>query len=216
MKGSKTAGGDLSGFARFLAQVRGRSPSTVQSYLRDLKDFADYAERSGWSLQEALKPPRVGLYLVERTESRQRRAGEPAWLSGRSAARLVSALKAYCDFLVFDEKLTENPLAGLKGPKYSRKLPPYFSSEEMRLLVTAFNGSAKPLDLRNAAVLHMLYAAGLRVSECAALDLSDVRSAGGMLQVTGKGNRQRVVPVGKPALAALKQYLEFSALRKWV
>ncbi len=197
----------LAGYARFLAQVRGRSAATVRSYLRDTRAFLDYLDRCGMSLDQSLTRPRAGLYIMQRTEPRRRKPDEAGQLASRSAARALSALTALAQYLVFIGELDANPLAGMRPPKYSRKLPPYLSVDELKLLLAAYAGQPGPLPLRNTALLVLLYATGLRVSECAGLDLGSLQLEQRMLRVVGKGNKAREVPFGAVALDALKRYL---------
>lgn len=205
MKGS----GESVGFAEYLSHVRGKSAATVRAYCTDLAGYREFCQRQGWSVDQALTRQHAGLYLVERLSPRMEQPAGTAKLSARSAARAVSALQAYGQFLVFSGSLTSNPLAGLKPPRYQRKLPAYFSSDEVRAIVCAFDGAAagKPLLIRNAAVLHLLYATGLRVSECAALDTAQLEAQQQLVQVTGKGGKQRLVPFGINAAQALERYL---------
>lgn len=205
MKGS----GEPDGFAEYLSQVRGKSAATVRAYLTDLAGYREFCRRQGWRLDQALTRQRAGLYLVERLSPRTEQPAGTAKLSARSAARAVSALKAYGQYMVFRGRCAGNPLAGLKPPRYQRQLPAYFSSDEVRAIVCAFDGapSDKPLLIRNAAILHLTYATGLRVSECAGLDTPQVETEQRLVQVTGKGGRQRLVPFGGGAARALERYL---------
>lgn len=204
MKGSL----ELAGFAEFLARVQGKSAATVSAYAADAAAFDDYCGRQGWPLKSALTKARVGLYLVERVGGPRVGDSERARLSTRSAARAVSALQALGQFLVFRGELPSNPLADFKAPRYSRKLPPYFASDEVRLVVCAFDKAGdRPLYIRNAAILHLLYAGGLRVSECAALDLESIDAGARLVQVFGKGSKRRIVPYGELAALRLGHYL---------
>jgi len=200
---------DLAAFAEYLERVQGKSRATCAAYVNDIEAFCTYCHERGLLIEKGLERTQAGLYLVERIGDHRRTGKDAARLSARSGARAVSALKALAQFLVFNGRLTENPLAGFKPPKYARKLPPYFSSEEIRALVCAFDdaASAEPLFVRNAAILHLLYATGLRVSECAGLDLAAVDERQRLVQVLGKGNRRRIVPYGEHAARALRRYL---------
>lgn len=198
----------LDGFAEYLARVRGQSARTVAAYCRDAEAFCAYLEREQLRLPAALTKARAGLYLVERTEPRRSKPGAAPQLSSRSAARAVSALKALGRYLVFQEALRENPLETLQPPRFSRGLPPYFNAAEMRTLVQSHDSGGSAAEWRSAALLHLLYATGMRVSECAELTLSSISSATRSLSVTGKGNRQRIVPYGEHAARALSNYLD--------
>ena len=195
---------DPDGYADYLARIQGKLPATVAAYLRDCAAFDAWCVANKWGISQGLTRARVGLYLVERTAG-----GGGGTLSTRSAARLVSALKALAQYLVFTGELKENPLTGMAPPKYQRPLPDYFNSDELRQLVCAFDDASgdRPLEVRNAAVLHLLYATGIRVSECAGLDLANLDRSAKLVSVLGKGRKQRVVPFGENAAARLDRYL---------
>jgi integrase/recombinase XerD len=200
----------LAGFARYLLQVRGRSATTVRSYLRDVGAFLNYLDAGNISLTQGLTRPRAGLYIMQRTEQRRRKPGEAGQLASRSAARALSAVTALAQYLVFTGGLGANPLAGMHPPKYARKLPPYISVDELKLLLAAYAGQPGPLAQRNTALLILLYATGLRVSECAALDLGSLKLEQRTLRVVGKGNKAREVPFGEVALRELERYMALS------
>lgn len=196
---------DRAGFAAYLTSVAAKSAHTVKSYLADLDSFAQWFTGQQLELRAALTRPRAGLYLIARTGGGRGTAG--ATLGMRSAARAVSALKAYGGYLVHLGELRENPLAMLQPPKYARPLPDYINSSELRAVVCAFDTGTTPRELRNAALLHLVYAAGLRAGETAALDMGDADPAAQFVRVLGKGRRERVVPFGVPAARALERYL---------
>lgn len=199
---------DTDGFADYLSRIQGKLPATVTAYVKDCVAFDGYCRRNKWKLGAGLTRPRAGLYLVERTGDGPQAEGS-ARLGSRSAARLVSALKALASYLVFTGELAEDTLAGFTPPKYQRPLPDYFNSDELRQLVCAFDDAplGKPLLVRNAAILHMLYATGIRVSECAGLDIQSVDRRARLVSVLGKGRKQRIAPFGDSAAAALERYL---------
>ena len=204
----------LEAFGRYLSEVCARAPRTVQAYTHDAAAFEQWAQRQRLALTAALTRPRVGLYLMERTAPARRGGGEgsPAAassteLSPRSAARAISALQALAQYLVHAGELSSNPLEGLRPPKYSRPLPDYIGSAELREVVCAFDGARSAREQRNAALLHLVYAAGLRASEAAALDCSDLSLEARFVRIQGKGRRERVAPFGAPAASALARYL---------
>lgn len=200
-------GEQLAGFSRYLQQVRGRSPATVRAYGRDVESFLSYCQGNKLTVPAALSRAKVGLYLVQRVSSS---SGELGRLSTRSASRAVSALRAFAQYLVAEGKLAENPLLGFKAPKYSRDLPPYLNTDELLQLMDAYRSGdePEPIRLRNTALLHLIYATGIRVSECAALDIGDISPARRQLMVMGKGRKQRMVPYGKAAAEQLERYLK--------
>ena len=197
-------------FSEYLAALRGRSAATTTLYAHDVADFERFCATRGQRVSAALTPTTVGLYLMERMEERRRREDEAQQLSARSAARAVSALKAYSQYLVFRGELKENPIAAVQAPKYSRRLPAYYSVEEILALLRAWDNEPGALALRNSALLAVLYGCGLRVSECAGLGVSDVRLDEGMLRVLGKGRKQREVPCGQGVRLRLERYISFA------
>jgi site-specific recombinase XerD len=200
-------------FEAYLARIRGRAALTVEAYAKDVAAFERYLAGFKLTLPAGLTRARVGLYLVERTEQRRRAAGELTRLSSRTAARALSALKALGHYYVFTGELAASPIDSFRPPKYSRGLPPYFTSAEMEALVCSFDGFEDALSLRNAAIMHVLYASGLRVSECAGLSLNSLDLETRSLSVLGKGNRQRLAPFGEHALRALQRYLREGRLK---
>jgi integrase/recombinase XerD len=198
----------LAGFARYLRDVRGRSAATAESYSRDASTYLCYLERKQLKPADGLVPVQAGLYLMERMSIAPGQPGQPPPLSARSAARAVSALKAFAAYLVFTGDLAANPLENLHPPKYGTKLPVYYSVEEILRLLAARRPPETPAEWRDAAILHVLYGCGLRVSECAGLELDGLNLAAGWASVQGKGGKQRLVPLSGKVAAAVRNWLE--------
>ena len=125
---------------------------------------------------------------------------------------MVSALRIYQSWLRFNGELEGAEGFDPEPPKYSRRLPDYHNTDEMQALVCAWEGERGPLALRNSAMLHLLYATGIRASELCGLNLGDVEPRARLLRVRGKGNRERVVPYGARAAEALERWLELRHL----
>jgi integrase/recombinase XerD len=195
----------LEDFATYLVRVRGRAKLTAKAYVADVAGYAEWCAAKDLALNSALTKPQVGLYLMERVTTDNKRHGEG--ISSRSAARAISALRAYAAYLVQQGELPEDPLRGLKPPKYGRALPQYMRSDELRAVITAFDAGTEPREMRNAALLHLVYAAGLRAAESAQLNVNSVDLAARFVRVKGKGSRERVVPFGEPARDALARYM---------
>lgn len=195
---------EATSFAEYLGDLRGKSARTVEEYCRDVAAFEQWCESRGQEKDESLTRARVGLYIMERMTGGEKVTPS---VSSRSAARAVSALKAYGQYLAFVGKLDSKEIEVLQPPRYSRKLPAYFNADEIRAIVCAFDKDTTPRAMRNAAILHLLYAAGLRVSECATLRLKNVAVAERMVTVLGKGNRERQTPFGEKAAMAIDNYL---------
>ncbi len=179
-----------------LALERGLSPNTVQSYGRDLERLRASLARRGGELAAADREG-ISAHLRE-----LRRAG----LAPRSVARALVAIRGFYAHLVEAGERGDNPAVDLSPPKLWRKLPRVLSEGQVEALLAAPD-TAKPLGLRDRAMLELLYATGLRVSELVGLALPQLRLDVGFLVVYGKGGRERVVPVGEQAEGWLGRYL---------
>jgi integrase/recombinase XerD len=180
---------------------RALAPLTLDAYGHDLAKFVAHAEASGVSAAERIDGALVGMYLVS--------AGREG-LSARSAARHLSAVRGFMRFLVRERVVPRDPCALIERPKVGRPLPKVLSVDEILALLevpdpASFRG------LRDRAMLHVMYAAGLRVSEIVRLKLGDLERRKGIVIAHGKGGKRRLVPLGEPALAALDAYLEARA-----
>ncbi len=181
-----------------LSLERGYSPKTIEAYASDLNDFLTFLEGRGVGELSQVKAPYILLYLSE-----LRRRG----VSAKTVARRLSALRGFFKFLALEHGHTENPLALIEGPKLSRKLPVVLTPEEVERLLEAPDQKT-PIGLRDKAILELLYASGLRVSELVGLKLFDLNLEVGFLRVKGKGEKERLVPIGELAREALKRYLK--------
>jgi integrase/recombinase XerD len=180
-------------FLNFCRVEKGLANHTISSYRLDLQRFS----------AELPVPEREisAQQLADYIESLYR-----AKFSPRSIARHVATLRNYYRFLAREGEIVGDPGEFLVSPKQWSTLPKYLNREEIERLVTSPDGS-KPRDLRDRAMLELLYATGLRVSELCGLELSAVERRMGVLKVIGKGNKQRMVPFGEPAGVALDSYL---------
>ena len=174
---------------------RGLGPRTVSAYASDLRSFR--AHLAAGATLSTLDPGAASGVLA--ALSRQ-------GLSARSQARLVSTLRGFYRFAHGEGYCRNNPFALIRSPKIVRRLPSLLSSEEVLQLLAAPDVS-RPRGLRDAAMLHAMYAAGLRVSELVGLKLGDLSLQHGYLSAFGKGRKRRLVPLGAPACEAIAQYL---------
>jgi site-specific recombinase XerD len=209
------SGGARLDFPVWLMRVCGRSEATASAYARDMQAFCDWADAQELSIENALSRPQLGLYLMQRMTQKKRWSGEQQQLGARSAARIVSALRMYQSWLLFNGELAQDAGFEPQPPKYSRRLPDYYNTDEMAGLVAAWDGDTTPLGLRNAAMLHLLYATGIRASELCGLNLGDFEPQARLLRVRGKGGRERVVPYGAKAAAALERWLKLGRPHLW-
>lgn len=172
--------------------------ATIEAYGRDLADFARFLTGRGVSaIGEA-----TSLHVLDWLERLTERG-----LSARSQARMLVSLRQLFRFLRAERLVDVNPTEDVELPKFGRKLPVYLTVEEVdRLLAAADRTSDR--GARDAAMIEVLYATGLRVSELVSLRLSDVNFDAGYLVTFGKGRKERVVPLGDAALASLRAYVE--------
>jgi integrase/recombinase XerD len=184
----------------FLAEAaveRGLAPKTIEAYARDLARLLAFLEAQGVTRVSALRREHLTQFLV---------ALERAGLSARSRARGLVAVRRLLRSLGAAGALREDPAEGLASPRFDRTLPRLLRGDEAAALIEA-NDDATPLGLRDAAMLEVLYGGGLRVSELVSLPLGALDARGGILRVMGKGRRERIVPLGEPALLAVERYL---------
>ncbi|GIW39621.1 MAG: tyrosine recombinase XerD [Candidatus Binatia bacterium] len=194
---SATVDSALDRYLLHLAGERGLSRATVEAYARDLAEFSRYLEERGPArLSELEWADLLGFF-----QELERRG-----LSARSRARVLSSLRGFFRFLVREGQLATNPLRDLRAPRLGRKLPRVPSVGEMERLLDLPHEDA--LACRDAAMLELGYACGLRVSELVGLRTEQVNQQEGFVVVTGKGRRQRAVPLGRKAAARLRCYLE--------
>jgi integrase/recombinase XerD len=182
---------DLDGFLALLAARCARS--TVEAYRRDLHALA---AALGKPLAEAT------IDDLERCTAELRAAG----LAGTTIARRTAAARSFYKHLQLLGKREDNPAAALTLPRRARTLPKTLSAGEAERLIAAAVGT-KPRELRDHALVELLYGAGLRVSEAVGLGKTGVDLDGRLVQVVGKGGKERIVPVGRPAVEALRRYL---------
>jgi integrase/recombinase XerC len=187
----------LDAFFRHLTLEKGASPHTIRSYRNDLLEFVRQAGGDDATWLQTLDPRAVRAYLAR--------------LHGRgldpvTIARKLAAVRSWCRFLVRRGLLERNVAREVRGPRLPQKLVSFLPIDEAMALMDA-KGSGARTSARDAAVLELLYATGLRVSELAGLDLDDLDRARQTVRVLGKGRRERVVPYGSRAASALAAYL---------
>ncbi len=176
----------LRDYQHYLRIERGLAQNSIKSYQRDVNKLIVYLETHN-ILEDPIK---VSMETVQRFVYDIAKTVNP-----RSQARIISGLKGFFNYLVFEEYRTDNPMDLLESPKIGRKLPDTLSEPEIDTLIGAIDLS-KPEGERNRAMLETLYGCGLRVSELIGLKLSDLFFEEGFIKVTGKGDKQRFVPIG--------------------
>jgi integrase/recombinase XerD len=190
-------------FLNHLAAEKGSSDNTVAAYRNDLNQFHQYITREGdlpdgaWSELSRDHLINYILWLKERE------------YASATVARKVAATKSFCGFLVRSGAVEDNPAEELDSPKVKKQLPTTLTPDEVdRLLALPGQGNGSPKSLRDTALLEVLYATGMRVSEVAGLTLDDVDLNAGTVRCVGKGNKERVMPLYAEACRAIAAYLE--------
>lgn len=182
--------------------AQNRSPLTVKAYQSDLLQFLNFVASLQEAEPEAVEVDSINVQTVRSYLAALAEKG----LARKSMARKLAALRTFFKFLAREGVVAANPVKRLASPKLGRKLPEFLYWEDVeRLLNTADSGNI--LGLRDQAVLEVLYGSGLRVSELVLLSRQDIDSGAMLLRVRGKGSKERVVPLTRPALHALRKYL---------
>lgn len=186
-------------FVNYLKLERSLSGNSVEAYIRDVEKLKQFME---------MKHPSVNAVQV----SSKHLQGFLAYInelgmSAYSQARILSGIKAFYKYLLFEELIEKDPTLLIEGPKLGRKLPDTLSYTEIEKLFEAINLST-PEGGRNRAMLEVLYSSGLRVSELVDLKLTNVYFDVAFLRVVGKGNKERLVPVGRDALKYIRIYID--------
>jgi len=184
----------------FTRSLTAAAPSTVEAYRRDLAAFFTWAERLGTSSPGEVQRTTVRRYLAYLATR---------GFARRTIARRASALRRYFGWARRVGAVTNDPTAGLSAPRGEARLPRVLHPDELRSLLDepASAGPDGARDLRDTALLELLYGSGLRVAEASALDVDDLELTQGRVRVWGKGGKQRVVPLSEPAADALRRWL---------
>ncbi len=186
-------------FIRHLRDARGMSSHTVDAYSRDLARLDAYAEAIARDVTT------FGAEDIRACVADANRRG----LSAKTVQRNLSAWRSYYQWLLKNAVIAANPAAGIRGPKAARKLPQVLDVDEAVQLVSI--DTAAPLGMRDRAMMELFYSSGLRVSELCGLRWNALDADTGLIKVLGKGSKERVVPVGSHALAALEAWRNDSA-----
>ena len=187
----------LKDYSYYLRVERGMSPNTVGSYRSDVKAFLAWmSSLGGHGSLSAVDPEDIQAFLASNSSS----------LSKRSQARELSALTSFFDWLVIEGERKDNPCDVVDAPKIGRYLPAVLSIDEVSAIIDGVD-TRSPKGVRDKAILEMLYGCGLRVSELCGLLISHVYVEEGFVRVVGKGNKERLVPMGESAASAFTEWL---------
>jgi integrase/recombinase XerC len=189
--------GLLERFLTYLRAGRNASPYTVKNYANDIGQFLDHCRARGVGSIEQIDRSLLRAYLAEL---------DAAGYVKASIARRMAELRSFGDFLVREDVLERNPFRTVGAPRIPKRLPQYLTTAELEVLLSVPDTSA-PLGLRNRAIIEVLYAAGLRVSELVGLNVADVDLAQAQVRVVGKGGKERIGLLGRPAVRAVSAYL---------
>ncbi len=187
------------GFKAFLRLERGLSENTVAAYLHDVHQLLRFlkTEKRGYSVKD-ITTDELRDFLQYVNEK---------GLRAHSQSRLVSGIKSFFSYLILEKIVDVDPSALLESPKPGKKLPDVLGEDEMKILIQSVD-LTEPHGERNKAILETLYACGIRVSELINLKLSDLHFNQEIIFVTGKGNKQRIIPIGESAQKQLQTYIQ--------
>ncbi|OGP72380.1 MAG: tyrosine recombinase XerC [Deltaproteobacteria bacterium RBG_16_50_11] len=200
-------------FIHYLSIEKNASPHTCRGYLKDLEEFEQFLKNSGASLSSSGE---VRMENVDRLAIRKYLSFLHRRNKKSSIARKISTLRSFFKYLVKEERISSNPAKTVSTPKVEKILPTALTVDETFRLVESTKGvhetrpseNGKKRGLRDLAILELLYSSGLRVSELVGLNSNQLDLELGIVRVMGKGRKERMVPVGKKAVEAVKTYLE--------
>ncbi|MEO6884270.1 MAG: site-specific tyrosine recombinase XerD [Bacteroidia bacterium] len=187
------------GFKAYLQLERSLSENSIEAYLHDVEKLRVFLEQKNIFLE----PEKVDLAELRAFLEELSNVG----LTATSHARILSGIKAFYNYLLMENRITTNPASLLEAPKIGRKLPDTLNIEEINNLINAIDLS-KPEGQRNKAMLETLYGCGLRVSELVTLKISDLFFDTDFIKTVGKGNKERLIPIGKSAKKQIAIYQE--------
>jgi integrase/recombinase XerD len=185
-------------FLNYLVVEKGLAANTLESYSRDIGKYLGFLDSREYTALDSVRPLDVASFLASLKE---------AGLGARSRARALSSVRMFHKFLVIENYCENNPSMIIEAPKTLSKLPEILTVREIEALLDVTGGMTQA-DIRDKAMLDLLYATGLRVSELVALELGNVNTAAGYLLAFGKGNKERLVPMGESACASVAEYVK--------
>ena len=187
----------LEGFEKYLKVERGLSENSIFSYMSDVSKLDRFLTKSD---RDIIESTRQDISNFLREETRKKR-------SDRTKARVIASLRQFYNYLINNKLILDNPMENVNAPKIEKSLPDFLTKKEIQKLFSTFDEN-NILELRDKTLFELLYASGLRISEACGLLLSDVDMDNMMIQVRGKGGRERLVPYGEIAEDLLTRYLD--------
>ena len=190
----------MRGFRSWLQLERGLSSNSVEAYLRDVQRLAFFAQNLSKSKFEpsGFETSHVDAFVAQLFDE---------GLSRNSQSRILSGVRNFCKYLLLEGILEQDPLELLDSPRPERKLPDVLGVDEIQSIIDAIDLSRKE-GIRNRAILETMYSCGLRVSEVVGLRISCIDEVEGMVKVIGKGNKERIIPIGEVALDTVSRYID--------
>lgn len=183
-------------FINYLSVERGLAMNTLESYGRDLRQYSQFLEEDDANLDAVSRTTILNYLLFLQKQGK----------ATATIARRLAALKAFYQFLVREKRIKSDPTANLESPKLEKRLPRVLTVKEVERLL-AQPDPAQPSGMRDRAMLELLYATGIRVSELVSLNVGDVNLEAGYIRCAGKGSKERIVPLGSLAIQSVREYL---------
>lgn len=187
----------LSSFLDYLTVERGLSTNTLLSYRNDIGQFFKYCRQKNISEDRVLTQTTITLYLLH-----IRHSGK----APSTVSRHMASIRAFCRFLLNENIIDQDPTSNFDSPRLKQRLPSVLTPQEVELLLSLPN-TGKPAGIRDKAMLELLYASGLRVSELIWLDIEHVNLEHGYVRCIGKGSKERIIPIGSMAIKSVSEYL---------
>jgi integrase/recombinase XerD len=192
--------GSMRGFRSWLQLERGLSSNSVEAYLRDVQRLSFFAQNLSKTKFEpsGFETSHVDAFVAQLFDE---------GLSRNSQSRILSGVRNFCKYLLLEGIIEQDPLELLDSPRPERKLPDVLGVDEIQSIIEAIDLSRKE-GIRNRAILETMYSCGLRVSEVVGLRISCIDEVEGMVKVIGKGNKERIIPIGEVALDTVSRYID--------
>ncbi len=189
---------EIEGYTEYLKLQRGLSDNSVKAYINDLEKLTSSLRKN----ERDVSPEDVSLQDLREAVEYLSQMG----IGPRTQARVISGIKSFFKYLMIEEKIEKDPTAMLESPKIGRKLPDVLSIDEIERMVTQIDVDTQE-GLRNRAIVETLYSSGLRVSELVDLKISNLEFDSNYIKVEGKGSKERLVPIGRNAMADIREYI---------
>ena len=182
----------------YLTLERNFAPNSVESYMRDVRQFIEYAVEWGISDPSDVTASDINNFLAHIYDKGVKKS---------SQARVLSGVKSFFNYMVVSELLESSPIEFIESPKLTRALPEILSIDEIDMIIDSIDTS-NPQGFRNKAIIETIYSCGIRASELISLTLNDIFFDDGFIRVSGKGRKQRIVPISDRAIGYIREYMD--------